>query len=107
MRQSQPFVNVFLAQDTSVALAKVDRADLNGTVAASSGAVVPLADVEVVSRGTGLKRVVQTRHTGVYDISGLPIYEMNTALQRHFPVHKTLNASFRAEALNLLNPRDR
>jgi hypothetical protein len=65
--------------------------------------VVPLANVEVVSRGTALKRVVQTRHTSVYNISGLPIYEMNTALEKHFPVHKTLSASFRAEALNLLN----
>ena len=40
----------------SVALAQVDRPNLNGTVTDASGAVVPLANVEVVSRGTGLKK---------------------------------------------------
>ena len=30
-------------------------------------------------------------------------YEMNTALEKRFPVHESLSASFRAEAFNLLN----
>src|SRR4051812_19136733 len=53
--------------------AQVDRANLSGTVTDSSGAVVPLANVEVTGRDTGLKRVVESRSTGAYTLTGLPI----------------------------------
>src|SRR5690242_16454459 len=58
---------------------QVDRANLNGTVTDTSGAVVPLTKVEVLDRDTGLKREVETRPTGVYNITGLPIgtYDLN------------------------------
>jgi Carboxypeptidase regulatory-like domain len=58
---------------TCILHGQVDRANLNGTVTDTSGAVVPLTKVEVVDRDTGLKRLAETRPTGVYNIPGLPI----------------------------------
>ena len=52
---------------------QVDRANLNGTVTDSSGALISDAKIELVSRDTGLKREVETGGTGAYDITGLPI----------------------------------
>src|SRR5207249_1091238 len=69
-----PLRFIFLsALFATVTYSQIDRANLNGTVTDSSGAVVPLAKVEVISRDTGLKRLVETRSTGVYNIPGLPI----------------------------------
>ncbi len=53
--------------------AQINRANLNGTVTDSSGAVVPNAKVELVSPDTGFKRQVETGDAGVYSITGLPI----------------------------------
>ena len=61
---------------------QVDRANLNGTVTDSSRAVVPDARVELVSRETGLKRVVQTGPAGVYSIAGLPIGTYDLTVSR-------------------------
>ncbi len=52
---------------------QVDRANLNGTVTDSSGAVIRDAVVEVVSRVTGLRREVPTGTAGAYNLTGLPI----------------------------------
>ena len=52
---------------------QVDRANLNGTVTDTSGAVIPKALVEAVSRDTGLKRVTETGPAGTYNLAGLPI----------------------------------
>src|SRR6266699_1711665 len=65
-----------------VVFAQVDRAHLNGTVTDSARAVVPDARVEVVSRNTGLKRVVQTGPGGVYSIVGLPIGTYDLTVSR-------------------------
>ena len=66
-----------------VVYGQVDRANLNGTVTDSSRAVAADARVELVSRETGLKRVVETGPTGVYIIAGLPIgtYDLYFAVQ--------------------------
>ena len=57
----------------SLLLAQIDRANLNGTVTDVSGAVVPVAAVEVVSQETGLKRQTVTGSSGTFTITGLPI----------------------------------
>ena len=62
-----------LALLTCPIYAQVDRANLNGTVTDTSGALVPNAKVELVSRDTGLKREVVTGPAGVYNLIGLPI----------------------------------
>src|SRR5437016_7673638 len=67
---------------TCIFRGQVDRANLNGTVTDTSGAVVPLTKVEVVDRDTGLKRSVETRPTGVYNIPGLPIGTYNLKFSR-------------------------
>src|SRR5213594_3647065 len=78
-----------LALTTVVALScgvvvhgQVDRANLNGTVTDSSRAVVPDARVELVSRETGLRRVVQTGPAGVYSIAGLPLGTYDLTVSR-------------------------
>jgi hypothetical protein len=53
--------------------AQVDRATLAGTVADSSGAIIPGVEVQVLSNETGLRRDVQTTATGTYSLPGLPI----------------------------------
>src|ERR1051326_5226505 len=53
--------------------AQLDRATLTGTVADSSGAVIPGATVQIVSNETGLRREVQTGSNGTYVFSLLPI----------------------------------
>src|SRR5438105_1627488 len=65
-----------------VVYGQVDRANLNGTVADSTRAVVPGARVELVSRETGLKRVVNTGPGGVYSITGLPIGTYDLTISR-------------------------
>jgi hypothetical protein len=65
-----------------VVYGQVDRANLNGTVTDSSRAVVAAARVELVSRETGLKRVVETGPTGIYDIAGLPIGTYHLTISR-------------------------
>src|SRR2546425_10203056 len=65
-----------------VVYGQIDRANLNGTVTDSTRAVVPDARVEVVSRETGLKRVVGTGPGGVYSIAGLPIGTYDLTISR-------------------------
>ncbi|HZT38136.1 MAG TPA: TonB-dependent receptor [Bryobacteraceae bacterium] len=59
-------------------LAQVDRANLNGTVTDSSGALVPGAKVLAVSRETGLKRETVTGSSGAYSLPALPagVYDL-------------------------------
>ena len=71
-----------LVLSSSVGYGQVDRANLNGTVTDSSGAVAAGARVELVSRETGLKRVVETGRTGVYSITGLPIGTYDLRISR-------------------------
>ena len=54
-------------------VAQVDRATLGGTVTDTTGAVIPGARVEMVSRETGLHRETQTATTGGYSFPLLPI----------------------------------
>ena len=65
----------------SLLFAQIDRANLNGTVTDVSGAVVPVAAVEVVSQETGLKRQTVTGSSGTFTITGLPIgtYDLSVA----------------------------
>src|SRR6266571_1534078 len=65
-----------------VVYGQVDRANLNGTVTDSTRAVAADARVELVSRETGLKRVVETGPTGVYIIAGLPIGTYDLKISR-------------------------
>src|SRR6266581_3788593 len=65
-----------------VVYGQIDRANLNGTVTDSTRAVVPDARVEVVSRETGLKRMVGTGPGGVYSIAGLPIGTYDLTISR-------------------------
>jgi len=57
----------------SPAAAQVDRATLVGTVTDPTGAVVPNAQVDLVSQETGLRRQVKTGESGAYTVSLLPI----------------------------------
>jgi hypothetical protein len=74
-------------------LAQVDRATLNGTVTDASGAVIPNAKIELMSRETGMKRDVVTGATGNYLIPGLPIGAYNLTIS---------HAGFRAVTVNAI-----
>ncbi len=58
---------------------QIDRANLNGTVTDSTGAVVPDAQVVAASTNTGATRKVQTGAEGIFSLPGLPIgtYSLN------------------------------
>src|SRR5437879_924980 len=58
-------VVVFAALSACLVYGQVDRANLNGSVTDTSGAVVPATRVELASRDTGLKREVATGPAGV------------------------------------------
>jgi len=53
--------------------AQTFRGSIEGTVADSTGAVVPGAQVKVLSPGTGLTRTVSTNDLGGYIASELPL----------------------------------
>src|SRR5262245_35198012 len=53
--------------------AQVDRATLVGTVADTTGALIPGAKLELLSTVTGLRREVVTGANGTYSISQIPI----------------------------------
>ena len=57
----------------SALYSQVDRANLNGTVTDSSGALVPDAKIVLVSPETGLRREVETGSSGAYSITSLPV----------------------------------
>ena len=65
--------STFLALSTCLLYGQVDRANLNGTITDSTGAVVPNARVKLVSQETGLSRLADTGSAGVYNITSLPI----------------------------------
>src|SRR5205823_1635722 len=52
---------------------QADRATLNGTVRDTSGALVPLARVDVTMSATGFHREAVTSGTGTYSLTALPI----------------------------------
>src|SRR5437660_181486 len=73
---------VLVLSISAVVYGQIDRANLNGTVTDSTRAVVPDARVEVVSRETGLKRIVGTGPGGIYSIAGLPIGTYDLTISR-------------------------
>ncbi len=81
MRTSWSLSAVFVL--ASAGFAQVDRATLTGTVTDPTGAVVPAANVEVTSAGTGLRREMKTSDSGTYTFSALPIgtYSVTVSLQ--------------------------
>ena len=58
---------------SGLVMAQVDRATLNGTVADSSGAVIPGVKVEAFSATTGKEREVLTNERGIYLIPAIPV----------------------------------
>src|SRR5439155_4814603 len=64
---------MFVALFTWAAYGQVDRANLNGTVTDTTGAVVPKARVQVLSPDSGFRRDVETGPSGAYNVTGLPI----------------------------------
>ena len=73
---------VLLALSIGAVFGQIDRAELNGTVTDASGAVVPNARVQVVSRETGLKRDILTGSAGNYTITSLPIGSYDLRITR-------------------------
>src|SRR5262245_27181556 len=70
----QRFLSVFLMSCFfSVGLFAQDRAAINGAVKDASGAVVPGANVELVSPATGLHRTTVSGLQGLYEITTLPV----------------------------------
>jgi hypothetical protein len=67
------FLALLVVLSPSLLYGQLDRANLNGTVTDTSGAIVPNAHVEVVSPSTGFKREAETGEAGVYSITGLPV----------------------------------
>jgi len=57
----------------SVALFAQDRVAINGTVRDASGAVVPGANVELMSPSTGLHRTAVSNEKGFFEITPLPV----------------------------------
>ena len=53
--------------------AQIDRAEINGTVLDSSGAVVPGAKVDLLQEGTGAERHVVSGERGTFVLSSLPV----------------------------------
>jgi hypothetical protein len=62
------------------------RARITGTVADSTGAIVPDASVEIISKTTGLRFTATTNAAGVYLIQFLEpgVYKL-TVFQKRFP----------------------
>lgn len=58
---------------SSFAVAQVDRASLNGTVADPSGRALPGVRITVVQDSTGLHRTTLSASNGSYDIPELPV----------------------------------
>jgi outer membrane receptor protein involved in Fe transport len=54
-------------------LAQIDRAEVNGTVADASGAVVPGASIQIVQTATGETRNTLSSDRGTFVLSSLPI----------------------------------
>ncbi len=65
-------VIVFLSVSAALAQAQSSTADLSGTVADPSGAVVPGATVTAKNIATGAVRTVTANDSGVYQFIGLP-----------------------------------
>src|SRR5438046_1563237 len=74
MRLSWSFMLLFVAVPLA---AQVDRATLNGTVTDTTGAVVPKANVVIVSPATGFRREMAAGANGGYSVPGLPIGTYN------------------------------
>ncbi|HUO14921.1 MAG TPA: TonB-dependent receptor [Verrucomicrobiae bacterium] len=66
-------IAALLAAASSASFAQVDRAALTGTVADSSGRVLPQTTVIAVQSGTGLRRQTVSSGAGVYDVPALPV----------------------------------
>ena len=58
---------------TIPAVAQIDTAAISGTITDPSGAVIPKAQVEIMSQDTGLRRQVLTSESGNYAFNLLPI----------------------------------
>jgi Carboxypeptidase regulatory-like domain len=56
----------------SIAVAQIDRAEVDGTVRDQSGAVISGASVVVVQNDTGLGREASTNSDGIYTVPSLP-----------------------------------
>lgn len=54
------------------AIAQVDTAQVSGVVTDSSGAVVPNAQIQIVSKSTGVTRTVTANNSGSYTVLALP-----------------------------------
>ncbi len=73
MRVTQ-FVSLFLISTAStMVLAQIDRAEINGTVTDASGAAVRGADVHAIEEGSGAERTVMSGARGSYVLSSLPV----------------------------------
>ena len=59
---------------STLLMAQIDRATLNGTVTDTSGAVAPGVKVEALSATTGKEREVITNERGIYLIPAIPVY---------------------------------
>ncbi len=73
----------FWLVSAALTYAQIDRANLNGTVSDSSGALIPGARIEIVSRETGIRRETATGPAGTYNLTGLPIgtYDLSISHQ--------------------------
>ncbi len=65
----------------TLAIAQSDRGTLTGTVADTSGAVIPNADVTAVNPATGVEIKTQTTDTGNYTIPSVPAGVYNLIVQ--------------------------
>ena len=62
--------------------AQVNRANINGTVTDASGALIPDADVVIVSNETGFRRKVETSRKGDYSITDVPVGKYDLTFSR-------------------------
>ena len=76
------FLSLMCILFSSVALAQVTNATLNGIVSDPGGAAIPGAQVQVQNIGTNLRQATETNDSGLYSVSQLPSGQYRITVQK-------------------------
>ncbi len=90
----------------STLFAQTDRAEINGTVSDSSGAVIPGANVQLEQEGTGGFRQTLSNDRGTFVLSALPIGRFTlTITHPGFSDLRTADVDLNSGVTRTLNPQ--
>jgi hypothetical protein len=76
------FLSLICILFSSVALAQVTSATLNGIVSDTGGAAIPGAQVQIQNVGTNLRQATETNDSGLYSVSQLPSGQYRITVQK-------------------------